>query len=161
MTTPINATLVTERTPSVTSTSLPNSSDLNRSSYSSPRVHEYAVTSNSDVERVRPGVFSIGRNDPGDSSIGRATSSPIELRSAKNVGSISSRNNSGRECVWNPHSSLITPRSSYSPPTEDESDFEMYEQPTLDRTLNSSGGKREESGGRAPGWDALEMEMEM
>lgn len=160
MTIPINATLVAERTSSVMSSSLPNPPGLNRSSYSSPKVHEYAVTSASDVKHVRPCVLSIGRNDPGGSSISRTASSPIDLRSAKNIGGISSRSISEGLRAWNPHSSSVTPRSSYSPPTEDDSDFEMGEQSTLGRTFNRS-GKQEESGGKAPEWDGLEMEMEM
>ena len=160
MTTPINATLIAEKPSPVVSSSLPNPSELNRP-YSSPRVHEHAVTLTNDAG-TQPSALRIGKNDLGDSSISRATSSPIDLRSVKNVGDLSSRNNSeGRTHAWNPHSPSVTSRSSYSPPTEDDSDFEMNEQSTLDRTFDNSAGKREESGGKASEWDGLEMEMEM
>jgi len=160
MTTPINATLVGEKSSPVSS-SLPNPSELNRS-YSSRRAREHPVTSTNDAKCIRPGAPSIGKNDLGDSSISRATSSPIDLRSVKNVGDLPSRNNSGgRGHAWNPHSPSVTSRSSYSPPTEDDSDFEMNERSTLDRTFNNSAGKKEESGGKTSEWDGLDMEMEM
>ena len=156
MTTPTSATLVPEKSP-VMPSSLPNSSRLRRPLYSTPRVHEYAVTSASDVNHVRPGVFSVGRNDLSN-SISRTVSSPVDLRSAKNVGGISSRSKS--EGAWNPYSPSVTSRSSYSPPTEDDSDFEMDEESVLSRT-NHSQQKREESGRKRSEWDGLEMEMEM
>jgi len=162
MTTPINAPLIAEKPSFSISSSLPSSSQLNRSSYSSLRVHEYAVTSTSGIKHVRPGVFSIGRNDIGDSSISRTTSSPIDLRSAKNFGGISSRSKSeGVEHAWNPRSPPVTSRLSYSPPTEDDSDFEMDEQSPPNHTFNHSEGKTGESGGKTSEWDGLEMEMEM
>lgn len=161
MTTPINATLIAEKPSPVISSSLPNSSELNRS-YSLPRVHELAVTSTNVTKHLRPGAFNICGNDPGDSSISRTTSSPIDLRSAKNVGGISSRSNSeGGGHAWHPHSCSVISRSSYSPPTDDDSDFEMNEQPALDLSFDHSGGTREESGGKGSEWDGLEMEMEM
>ena len=127
MTTPTNATLVAEESPLILSSSLPNSSRL-RSPHSTPRVHEYAVTSTSNIKHVRPGVFSANRNYLGN-SIDRRTSSPIDLRSVKKVGGISSRNKS--ESAWNPYSPSVASRSSHSPPAEDNSDFEMDEGSTL------------------------------
>ena len=156
MTTPTNVALATEKSSLVTSSSLPNSSRL-RSPYSTPRVHEYAVTSASDVKHVRRGVFSVGRNDL-DNSISRTASSPIDIRSVNNIGGISSRSKS--EGAWNQYSPSVTSRSSRSPPTEDDSDFEMDEESTLNRT-NHSQQKIEESGGKRSEWDGLEIEMEM
>ena len=154
---PINTAHVTEKSSLVMPSSLPNSSRLRRSSYSTPRVHEHAVTSASDVKHVRPGVFSVGRNDLSN-SISRIASSPIDFHSVKNVGGMSSRSKS--EGAWNPYSPSVTSSSSHSPPTEDDSDFEMDEEPMLNRT-NHSQQKREEGGGRRSEWDELEMEMEM
>ena len=157
MTTSTNVTLVTEKSSLVMPSSLPNSSQSRGSPYSTPRVHEYAVTSASDVKHVRPGVFSVGRNDLGD-TISRTASSPIDLRPVKNVSGISSRSKS--EGAWNLYSSSVTSRSSHSSPTEDDSDFEMDEKPMLNCT-NHSQQKREESGGKKSEWNGLEMEMEM
>jgi len=161
MTSPTNATPVMENPSLAMSSSLPNSPQLSGSPYPSPRVHEYAVTSASDIKRVRPGVFSVGRNDFGD-NISRTASSPIDLRLARNISDISARSKSeGREHARNPHSPSVTSRSSYSPPTEDDSDFEMDEQSTLNRTFNHPEEKREEGRGKTSEWDGLEMEMEM
>ena len=147
-TTSTTTTLGTEKPSLAVSSSLPGSYRLSRLSHSSQRVHEHAVTSASDIKHVRPGV---GRNDRGD-SIGRTASSPIDFCSVKIVSGISSRSKS--EGAWNPHSPLVTSRSSYSPPTEDDSDFEMDELSTLSCTFNHSQRKN-------GGWDGLEMEMEM
>ena len=157
-TTPINATLVTEKSSLSVSNSLPNFSQFNRPSYSSPRVHEYAVIPASNVKRVRPGVFGVGRNDLGD-SMSRTISSPIDLRPVKNTDGISSRSKS--EGAWNPHSSSVTSGSPYSPPTEDDSDFEMDEKSALNHTFNHLQRKREENEGKTSEWDGLGMEMEM
>jgi len=146
----ITTTLGTEKRSLAMSSSLPSSHRLNRTSYSSPTVHEHAVTSASDAEHVRPGVFSVDRND--QDSISRTVSSPIDLRSVKVFGGISSRSKS--ESAWNPHNPSVTSRSSYSPPTEDDSDFEMDGQSMLSCTFDHSQGK-------SGGWDGLEMEMEM
>ena len=133
MTTPTNPTFVAEKSSLVLPSSLPNSSRL-RSPHSTPRVHEYAVTSTSDIKHVRPGLFSANRNYLCN-SIGRRASSPIDLRSVKKVGGISSRNKS--ESVWNPHSPSVTSRSSHSPPAEDDSDLEMDEGSTLNHANHS------------------------
>ena len=143
------------------SSSLPNSSELSKPCYSSPRVHEYIVVSTNGTKDVRPGAVSVGRNDPGDYSISRTKSSPMNLRLAKNVGGFPSQSNpEDGGHVWNSRSPSVTSRSSYSPPTEDDSDFEMDEQSALSHTFDSS-GKKEESEGKVPKWDGLEMEMEM
>lgn len=157
--TPTNSMLVTEKPFLSTPSSLPNSSQLSRSSHPTLRVHEYAVTSARDVKHVRPGVFSVDRNDL-YSSISRTASSPIGLHSVTNAGGISSRSKS--DGAWNPYDPLVASRSSYSPPTEDDSDFEMDEQSALDHT-NHSRRKRlgEETVGKTSEWDGLEMEMEM
>jgi hypothetical protein len=158
--TPINATLATEKKSFTISSSLPNSSQ-HGPSYSSPRVREYAVTSTSGVKHVRPGMFGLGRNDLSD-TISRATSSPIDLRPPKNIGGISPRSKSeSGEHAWNAHSPSVISRSPYSPPTEDDSDFEMDEQSTLNRTFDHLEGKRGEVRGKKSEWDGLEMEMEM
>ena len=156
-TTPTNPTLVTDKPFLSMSSSLPNSSQLSRSSHPTLRVHEYAVTSAKDVKHVRPGVFSIGRNDL-CSSINRVVSSPIGLHSVTDAGGISSRSKS--DGAWNPYSPPVASKSSYSPPTEDDSDFEMDEQSPLD-LANHSRRKREEVGRKTSEWDGLEMEMEM
>ena len=158
MTTPMNATLVVGGSSPAVSRSLPDSSELGGSSRSLPNVHEYAVTSTSDVSRARCGVVSVNRNEPGDFSISRTTSSPINLRGTNDIGDISRSRSEGGEHLWGPRSPSVTPRSSYSSPTEDDSDFEMDEQPTLNRTFNH---KCEGSRGKTPEWDGLEMDMEM
>ena len=160
-TTTINATLITEDPSLSMSSSLPNASQLRKPSYSSARIHECAINSTIDVKHVRTGLFSIGRSDL-DDTISRATSSPIDLRPVKNISGISARSKSeGEERTWNSHSPSIVSISSYSPPTEDDSDFEMNEQSTINRAFNHLEGGREETREKTSEWDGLEMEMEM
>lgn len=160
-TTPINAALTTGRSPLSMSSSLPDSPRINRPFHSPPRVHVYAVTPTSGFKHVRPGMLGVYRGDLSD-TISRTTSSPVDLRSAKNIDGISSRSKSeGGEHAWNPHSPSVASRPPYSPPTEDDSDFEMDDQFTPNRTFNHLEGNKGGTGEEASEWDGLEMEMEM
>lgn len=106
-------------------------------------------------------MLGICRGDLSD-TISRTTSSPIYLRSAKNIDDISSQSKSaGEEHAWNPHSPPVASRPSYSPPTEDDSDFEMGQQFAPSRTFNHLEGKKGRTGEETSEWDGLEMEMEM
>ena len=121
-------------------------------------VREHAVISASDVKNFRPGVFSVGRSQP-SGTISGTTSTPITLCSAKSITGISK--SEGGEHAWNSHSPSVTSRLSCSPPTEDESDFEMEEASVLNRTFDCLEGKKLDAAGETSEWDGMEMEMEM
>jgi len=141
-------------TPSATTT------PMNAALSAEESVHEHAVISTSNVDHVRPDVYSVGRSEF-SRAMSRTTSFPIALRSAKNTTNSPPRSKSeGGDRGWNSHNPSVASTLSYFPPTKDESDFEMEEEPTLNRTFERLEGK-EETGGGAAGWDGLEMEMEM